>query len=487
MTNRPSYSLLPFNFRRLPDARVVLVSQAGEWQIIEASEFTALVTDKLDCDSPLGCALESKQLLSRGEPSSAVIEMLATKLRTRKGYLRDFTTLHMVVLTAQCNCHCAYCQASSTDSSDRSLHMTPATARNVVRMILQSPSPHIKIEFQGGEPTLNWEALTIIVSYATQLNQRRYHKHLSFVVCTNLVALTQSQLRFFKRHNFQISTSLDGPADLHDANRRSLDGQSAYAAFRRNLDAVRQELGHESCSPLATITSKHIGRLREVVDEYVRLGFGGIFLRQVNPYGRASEAWGNLSVSAPEFLAAYKDALDYIIKLNLAGTHFVEYYSCLLLTRILTPFSTGFVDLQSPTGAGISGAIYDYDGAVYPADEARMLARMGDRAFDLGNVNTNSYSDIFLGSKLKDLVRRTCVEVLPGCATCAYQLFCGTDPIRNYVEAGDVIGRRPTSGFCAKNMGLIDHLLELLQTGGQPVQDVFWAWLTSRPVAEVKL
>ena len=45
-----------------------------------------------------------------------------------------------------------------------------------------------------------------------------------------------------------------------------------------------------------------------------------------------------------------------IINLNLQGFYFQESYTTLLLARILTPFSTGFMDLQSPAGAGISGA-----------------------------------------------------------------------------------------------------------------------------------
>ena len=73
--------------------------------------------------------------------------------------------------------------------------------------------------------------------------------------------------------------------------------------------------------------------------------------------------------------------LNYIIELNKSGTNFIECYTTLFLSRILTPFSTGFVDLQSPSGAGISGVIYNYDGKIYPADEARMLSRMGDDYF----------------------------------------------------------------------------------------------------------
>jgi uncharacterized protein len=62
----------------------------------------------------------------------------------------------------------------------------------------------------------------------------------------------------------------------------------------------------------------------------------------------------------------------------------VEDFATILLSRILTPFATGFVDLQSPTGVGIAGVVYDYKGNVYPCDEARMLAKMGAPRFHMG-------------------------------------------------------------------------------------------------------
>lgn len=90
----------------------------------------------------------------------------------------------------------------------------------------------------------------------------------------------------------------------------------------------------------------------------------------------------------------YKTGLEYIVELNQKGVFFVEYLTELLWKRIMTPYPTGFVDLQSPSGAGISGVIYDYNGDVYPADEGRMLARMGNTHFKLGNVYSNSYDSI---------------------------------------------------------------------------------------------
>ena len=75
-------------------------------------------------------------------------------------------------------------------------------------------------------------------------------------------------------------------------------------------------------------------------------------------------------VYAPEFLEFYKKGLDHIIALNRKGTDIAEIFAKLLLTKILTPLSTSFVDLQSPAGAGISVAVYNYDGDVYASSAA---------------------------------------------------------------------------------------------------------------------
>lgn len=477
------YTILPLTFLRIDKSAVLLVNQVGEFINLSPVEFEQMIRYDLDTTSCTAHDLMGKHFIAIADLRTP-IGLLSTKLRTRKAFLRDFTTLHMVVLTCGCNCRCEYCHASSRDPNDGPLHMTKDTARSVVDMIFCSPSPVIKIEFQGGEPTLNWEALTEIVKYAEHVNTRA-RKRLEFVVCTNLTGVTRNMLQFFRAHRIMISTSLDGPRDLHDAYRIRRDGRSSYDLFVDNLAAVRQEIGPHACSPLLTVTKEHLPRLREVVDEYCRLGFNGIFLRALNPYGFAVAERERLGYSTTVFTAAYIDTLEYIFDLNRRGQFFIEYYALLLLTRILTPFSTGFVDLQSPSGAGISGVIYDYDGSIYPTDESRMLARTGDDTFRLGNVHTEAYADIFLGERMREITAHSCVETLPGCAICAYQAYCGADPIRNYVECGDMVGHRPTSEFCQKNMAIFDYLFSLLRKNDTAVMNIIWSWITNRHLQEV--
>ena len=82
----------------------------------------------------------------------------------------------------------------------------------------------------------------------------------------------------------------------------------------------------------------------------------------------------------------------------------MEEYAVILLRKIITPFTSGFVDLQSPAGILNSVIVYNYDGNVYASDESRMLAEHNDYTFRIGKI-TESYEDLFYGTKAKQLAK----------------------------------------------------------------------------------
>ena len=360
--------------------------------------------------------------------------------------------------------------------------MSLEVADRTLDIILSSPSDDIKIEFQGGEPSLNWAALKFFVLEGEKRVKKWSSKKLTFVICTNLFDLSDQQIEFLKDHHVCISTSCDGPKALHDLHRKSRNGQSAHDAFIKNLEKVRRIDKDNEVNALLTVSKSNLNHLKEIIDYYIENNFSSIFIRALNPYGYAVKNRSNLEYSIDEFVENYKNALLYIIQLNKEGIFFIEAYAALLFQRIMTPFSTGFVDLQSPAGAGISGVIYYYNGDVYPADEARMLAAMGDSFFKMGNVCNNTYLEIFKSSLLKDMVLNSCVESMPGCWTCAYQSYCGADPIRNYLESGDILGKRYMSQFCEKNKKMIKVILDIIKENDTKTMAVLWSWVFRRPM-----
>jgi His-Xaa-Ser system radical SAM maturase HxsB len=477
---------MPFRFSPVAGNRMLVVNEVGEFIFLDRPTFERFVAYDLDPASGIFLDLKGKHFVT-DTAVTPVIELLATKYRTKREFLKSFTGLHMVVITLRCNQRCNYCHASSQPTDQQRWDMTRETAINVVRKIMESPSDNIKIEFQGGEPLLNFAAVKTVVQEAKRLNRKK-NKHLCFVICTNLTLIDAPTLEYLKKEGVTISTSLDGPQEIHDRHRLMRNGEGSYERFMANLQFSRSILGHDGVSPLMTATQEGLNHFKEIIDEYAAHGFQGIFLRHVNPYGyaRGAEHRQSFAYCMEEFVEAYKKALLYIIELNLAGFPLVEGYACILLSRILTPFPTGFVDLQSPTGAGINGVVYDFNGDVYPSDEARMLAKMGDRRFYLGNVNRDSYLDIFNSPVLQELIEVSCVETLPGCHSCPLQPYCGADPVRNYAIQGDLVGHRPTSDFCMKHKAIIEFLLELIDRDDPEVMDVFWSWITHRTLAEVR-
>jgi His-Xaa-Ser system radical SAM maturase HxsB len=479
------YRFLPFRFER-HGSNVLLVNDVGEYLFLPESIFTRFVRQELEDSSPAFMDLKAKAMLWV-DHLPEIVDLQATKYRTKKRFLYDFTSLHMFVVTQRCNQKCLYCHAYSTADDHRSdLDMDLDTARKCVELVFQSPSKNTKIEFQGGEPLLNFPIVEEIIEYALELNTR-VNKRLEFVVCTNLLALDRAKLDYLAARDIYLSTSLDGPRELHDTCRKSSLGGGTYDLVSERLHEVIKVLGRDRVSALMTVTAENIDRLSEVIDEYLRLNLGGIFIRSLNPLGRAHWDWATLGYSVSAFVQAYAEALDYIIRINLTGVHFPEQFATLILTKILTPYSTGFVDLQSPAGTGISGVIYDYNGDVYVSDEARMIARTtGSKRFCLGNVHSNSWQEMFSGGRLKEIISASCIEALPGCAWCVFQPYCGGDPVRNYFLYGDMISNQPTSSFCQKSKAIFRLLFNYLRQKEPSIEDVFWAWITCRSIEEIQ-
>jgi uncharacterized protein len=480
-TSRTAYSFLPIRFIDV-GSRKLLVNEVGEHLLVDEGTFNAFIDKTLQPGSVAYNDIKAKHMLLDGPPE-VPLRMLATKYRTKRGFLAGFTKLHIFVVTLRCEHSCHYCQVSRVSPDKSRYDMTPETAARSLDLVFRSPSPAISIEFQGGEPLLNFDLIRFVVEDAERRNVAA-GKQIQFVITTNLALVTDDILKFCRHHQILVSTSLDGPAAIHNIN-RPRPGNDSHELTVKGIERARAILGQDRVSALMTTTKLTLDSPESVVDEYVRLRFDHIVLRPLSPYGFAVKTKLKTGYDTDAFLTFYKRALDYIIDLNRRGTFFVEGFAQLLLTRILTPFPTGYVDLQSPAGAGISAAVYNYDGDVYVSDEARMLAEMGDKTFKMGSVFSDSYETMFGGELLRTLVDASCVESLPGCSDCALQTWCGADPVENYAKQGNIFGHRPTGDFCHRNMGIMKHLLRLYHDGDEVVRRIFWSWVNNTPTSQL--
>ena len=327
------------------------------------------------------------------------------------------------------------------------------------------------MEFQGGEPSLEPGLIRFGIEKAEEINQTEKRK-LSYVLCTNCRHLTDELLDLCKQYHVLISTSLDGPAFIHNKNRGRED---SYEKTMAGIQKAREVLGYEYVSALMTTSELALDYPKEIVDEYVQDGFTDIFLRALNPYGLATDN-DNWELYNNRFVDFYKTSLNYILDINKQGTFFREDYATIILRKMLTPYTTGFVDLQSPAGTVNSVLIYNYDGYVYASDESRMLAENGDYTFRLGKIS-DRYEDIVYGEKVRKMGKIWANEALAGCSDCPVKAYCGADPVRNHSTQGDMYGFRPSSFVCKKNKAIIEYLISLIIERGEEVMPIFRSWL----------
>ena len=235
------WQLLPLRFHRIDADSVVLTNLVGEHVFVTPDELSAVVEGTC-ADQELLARLRAAHLIQvPGETLPA--ELLAIKLRTRMRRLPDSTGLHIFVVTLRCEHTCRYCQVSRQSAAKNEFDMTEETARRALELAFRSPSPQLKIEFQGGEPLLNFPLVRWITGEANRMN-KMHGKDLAFVIATNLALLDDEVLGFCAEEQIHISTSLDGPQDLHNGNRRRPGGDSSgYGLYLMAGCEARMRLG----------------------------------------------------------------------------------------------------------------------------------------------------------------------------------------------------------------------------------------------------
>ncbi|WNF48433.1 His-Xaa-Ser system radical SAM maturase HxsB [Pseudomonas sp. SG20056] len=479
-----NYRLLPFRFLRMDDGRqdgVLVTAETGEYLFLSDTELNQLVHKQIDRHTNLYRDLLARHFIYEPGVHDPLPEM-AAQYRSRKSFMFGGPALHLFVVTLRCNHTCQYCQVSRAPVGGSGHDMSAEHAAHAVDRLFESPSPVLTVEFQGGEPLLAFDRIRQVIESAQRRNEVE-QRSIQFVISSTLHHLSEEILDFANEHGVHFSTSLDGPAFLHNANRPT----PAKNSYERTLDGihrVRERLGHDRVSALTTLTARSLEHPQAIIDEYVEQGFNSISLRPLSPYGFAKKSESRLDYSVSQYTDFYKKALTYLIAVNTQGAYLSEGYASLLLTNILTPFSTGYVDLRSPAGAGLGALVYNYDGSVYPSDEARMLLEMGEDGLRLGAVS-QPLKELLTSPVIKLLLSAGVAEALPGCSDCALVPYCGADPIEHYARQGDPIGHRAFSAFCQRNMELLTHIFRLLRDGDEQTRRVLLSWVSRRSLADL--
>jgi len=415
--------------------------------------------------------LAAKNFVSEESDRLVRANLLATSLATAASTATSGPSLFMVVPTLRCDHSCKYCQVSRVPVSKSGYDLPVESIDKILRIIEHSPRQALKIEFQGGEPLLEFDYLREFVSRAkTKLSDRS----VSFVICSALGPLDNDILKWAKDEDVDFSVSLDGPALVHNKNRPSKYFDT-HANTIKGIRLIQETLGPDKVNCLATITKEAFVDPEALVRSYFDLGLESIFIRPLSPFGFAAPSNKRISYSAREYFGFYKECLNHIIRLN-KDRHFVEETANVLINRILRPGYASYVDMQSPAGHMFGALVFNYDGNVFGSDESRMLWE-STKVPDLVLASIDDGPEAVYSSQgNKKMLRDTFLFSLPGCDECAYQPFCGADPMHHLATQGDHIGDKSISFFCKLQRLLFDHVMAILASQSESSK-VLMSWL----------
>lgn len=149
----------------------------------------------------------------------------------QKGCVR-MPPLNLLIKPASslCNLRCMYCFYHSI-AENREIEsygvMSLDTLETLVKKALEYADGLCTFAFQGGEPTIaGLPFFEKLIEYQTKYNTKNVQ--INNAIQTNGILINEKWAKFLAENNFLVGLSLDGPKDIHDANRINASGKGTF-------------------------------------------------------------------------------------------------------------------------------------------------------------------------------------------------------------------------------------------------------------------
>lgn len=176
-----------------------------------------------------------------------------------------------------CNLDCKYCfylEKEQLYPENEKWKMSDERLEVFVRdYIAAQPGPEVTFAFQGGEPTLlGVNYFRKVVAFQKQYAQG---KTIANAFQTNGTLLNDEWGAFLAENNFLVGLSIDGPEDVHNANRIDKKGRDSYKDVIRGLNILRKhKVEFNTLTCVNSVTVQHPKRiykfLKSIGSKYIQ-------------------------------------------------------------------------------------------------------------------------------------------------------------------------------------------------------------------------
>jgi len=426
--------------------RLFIAPESASWLILEGKELEAF----LRIDRPM---VISRFLQENFSHSANVGRIFLEKLYLNdlirisgKSYYNSeylwklpekypgFLCLH---ITEACNMECKYCYAVAHSKKAR---MPVETAKKVIEKILREiPVNNPMIDFHGGEPMLEFDAMVEAAEYGYQIG-REVEKKIKFITQTNATLITKEKAEILKKLKIVPGVSLDGPPDIHNRYRVFPEGKKSFVQTWKGLEYLRAA-GLNS-GVLAVV--HHPQDYQDVLKFFLDKGFTSMRINFSSSIGRAQDEMEfhhqRGEDFAKYFLKMTDDALAWC-RLNQKPLNIQDLDQ---LINNLTSKSRPFMCYRSPCGIGNSILGFGIEGGVYGCEEMA-----SSNLYCLGNVNEQiNLKDLVDNNEMLKFLSTRRTENIPRCRTCHLRKFHGIGcTSKVYAQFGDIFRESPMCRF----------------------------------------
>jgi uncharacterized protein len=327
--------------------------------------------------------------------------------------------LLVVQATPFCNLDCDYCYLP--DRHDRR-RLEPALLDPILDTVLSSP-------FVAGDFTLLWHAgepLMVPPAFYDEASHRiaaalerhgRGDLRIQQAIQTNAMVIDDRWCDCFARNAIQVGVSVDGPAFLHDAHRRTRTGLGSHAATMRGIAQLRRHgLPFQVISVLTAASLDHADALFNFYLEHgiVDVGFnmeeteGGNILSSLDQPG-LEQRWRDFLTRFWQRCAEHPGALRLREFENLCG-------------QVAGNARADHTDMNRPfviLSVDVDGRFSTFD----PELLGVPTKRYGD--FILGRVGQDTLEEVMASPTFQHIAADMAAGVEMCRQTCAHFALCG--------------------------------------------------------------
>jgi uncharacterized protein len=200
-----------------------------------------------------------------------------------------------------CNLNCTYCyylEKEKLYTESGSFKMTDELLESYIKQFIEAQEvPLVTFTWQGGEPTLlGLEFFEKAVELQTKY---KGSKKIDNAFQTNGTRLTEDWCRFFKRNNFLVGISIDGPEEIHNKYRKSKAGKPTHQEVMKGIRLLKRF--RVDFNTLSVINDANVLKPLEVYRFLKKIGSGFIqFIPIVERRSKTTPADG-LTLVSPEY------------------------------------------------------------------------------------------------------------------------------------------------------------------------------------------